>query len=281
MILGVLLPLTKDKHMRILYITLINIALFSCETKSSKEKLTIIDNIVLGESKEEFQKTLKSLNVPNKNFYTSWILFRPDDTIIQKINFHYTNQFNFDEYIDKENTIEHIGVFVPEFLNNKNLTSFTILLGHTNKAITPNDTLNKKSRYIQLRQDVAKVIIKKIEDLFTLRYGKPETQIDTSRFVDYYLLFENSIQKNSMESSYHYTLKWETEYYTVTFFSGTDLNAYYIPGKGYSQSSNRLYSNLSQEALFGNQQPCLSVPYIKYELNTKGFELLGLKNINL
>lgn len=254
----------------------------SCTSKISKEKLTIIDSIVLGETKDEYQKQLSELNIPNKDFYTEWLLFRPDDTIKNKINLYYTKQFNFDEFIDKPNSIEHFGVFVPEFINNKTLTSLTILLGHTNESILPSDSSKEKGKHLQFRQDISKEIINKIKDLYSIKYGKPEMLVDTTRYKEYYLLFENTIQKNTIESVGHFTCIWETEYFKITFFSGTNLNAYYIPGKGYSQSTNRLYSNLqNKEFLDGNQQPCYSVSYIKYELNSKGLEKLNLKNLNL
>jgi hypothetical protein len=267
--------------MRITTFIFILFCLISCNNKVPKDKLTIIDNLILGETKEEYQAQLKQLDIPNKNFYTQWLLFKPDDTVINKINFYYTKQFNFSEFIDKANSIEHLGVFVPEFINNKNLSSLTILLGHTDEALATFDSIKVKGKYTQFRQDVSKEIINKIKDLYSIKYGKPEIQVDTTTYKEYYLLFENAIQKNSIQSVEHCTYIWETEYFRLTFFAGTNLNAYYIPGKGYSQSTNRLFTNLKSESLSGNQQPCYSVPYIKYELNSKALQKLNFKNLNL
>lgn len=267
--------------MRITTIVFIFFCFVSCNNKVPKDKQTIIDNLILGETKEEYEEQLKQLNIPNKTFYTQWLLFKPEDTLINRINFYYTKQFNFSEFINKAKSLEHFGVFVPEFINSKNLSALTILLGHTDKSLATFDSSKVEGKYIQLRQDVSKEIINKIKELYSIKYGKPEIQTDTTNYKEYYLLFENAIQKNSIQSVEHCTYIWETEYFKLTFFTGTNLNAYYIPGKGYSQSTNRLFTNLRSEPISGNQQPCYSVPYIRYELNHKALEKLNFKNLNL
>lgn len=253
----------------------------SCYSQIPKEKLTTIDNILLGQTKDDFQKQLIKLKIPNRDFYTQWLLSKPERILKNKINLYYTKQFNFDEFIDKLNSIEHFGVLMPDFFDNKTLTSFTVLLGHTNESIISSDSVKEKGKYLQFRQDVSKEIIRKVVNLYTVKYGNPISLFDTTRQLEYYLLFENTIQKKTIESFEHFTYRWETEYFDITFFSGVNLNAYYIPGEGYSQSTNRLYSNLREGEISGNQQPCYSVPYIKYELNSKGIKKLNLKNLNL
>ena len=252
----------------------------SCYSQIPKEKLTIIDNILLGQTKGDYQKQLIKLKIPNRDFYTQWLLLTPERILKNKINLYYTKQFNFDEFVDKLNFIEHFGVLMPDFIDNKTLTSLTVLLGHTNEPKISSDSLKEKGKYLQLRQDISKDLIRKIVNLYTLKYGKPINLIETTTQLEYYLLFENAIQKKTIESFDHFTYMWETEYFDIKFFSGVNLNAFYIPGEGYSQSTNRLYSNLQEGEISGNQQPCYSVPYIKYELNSKGIKKLNLKNLN-
>ncbi len=264
-------------------LSIVGVLLFlsNCTSQIPKEKLKTIDSILLGQTRDDFQKQLTKLKIPNRDFYTQWLLSNPEKRLKNKINLYYTKQFNFDEFIDKTNSIEHFGVFMPEFLDNKILTSLTILLGHTNESRISSDSVIEKGKYLQFRQDVSKEIIRKIENLYTVKYGKPLTLLDTTIDSGYYLLFENTIQKKTIESYEHYTYRWKTEYFDIIFFSGVDINAYYVHGEGYSQSTNRLFSNLREGEISGNQQPCYSVPYIKYELNSKGLKKLNINNLNL
>ena len=66
-----------------IYFIIIVPLIFSC---SNKEKLTIVDNIVLGQTKDEYQTTLKALKIPNRDFYSEWFLLHPEDIVKQKIN---------------------------------------------------------------------------------------------------------------------------------------------------------------------------------------------------
>jgi hypothetical protein len=249
--------------------------LSSCTRSIPKEKLTIIDNMVLGSTKEDFNKQFEELKIPSKTILSNWLSISDKEFENNKITCHYTNFFNFDEFINKSQNLEHLGLFYPETFNNKNITSLTILLGHTGKAITNDSTQN----FQYFRQDVIKTLIEKIKNLYVLKYGKPEYLFDTLMENNYYLLKNNSISVNSIESPKHFTCIWKTDYFNVILFSGADFRAYYRKTNGYTTSSNYLYSNTSNNPLPFDAYECFSVPYIKYELNDRAIKELRL-NIN-
>lgn len=269
--------------MKIIYYLFLCFLLYSCNSQPPKEKLTIIDDLVLGDTKEDFAHQLERLKIPHRTFFTKWMCLNEQDAISNIIDLHYTNLFNFSEYIDKPNSIEHLGLFYPTSRNNQNITGLIILLGHTSIPAVP-DILKDTTKILFFRQDVNKDIMEKIKDMYKVKYGKPEYYIDTTAIKTFYRLNEKTIIDGTCTDINAYKLIWATDYFTISFFSGCDLGAYYVSsGRKYSESSNKLYSNPSPQPIDPTLNPmqCFSVPYIKYELTDKAIKELKLDKLNL
>jgi hypothetical protein len=52
----------------------------------------------------------------------------------------------------------------------------------------------------------------------------------------------NTLSRRTDNSVQFVTIKWETEYYNITFFTGLDLNGIYSPENGgYAESTNGIW----------------------------------------
>lgn len=257
--------------MKNIFLTL-SFLFFFCFIRSQdlNEKLIIIDGIVLGETKEMYTKRLQEFQIPNRDFYSLCSLLDSDDKNEKenKMNFYYTNLFNYTEFSIPAKKIEHPSLLLPDFLNNKNLTSLTILLGHTNLVFNP------KNNEIHFRQDIVLDILEKIIELYRSKYGDPMILI--SKTVEPPHLSRGTISKEKFFSSDYTSYIWKTDLFDITIFTGVDLSAYYFPKYSYSASTNMLYSNLFGAEVFEDTRlkNCSSLSYIKYELNKKGLEMI-------
>lgn len=260
----------------IIFASLLILFLFGCN--NNNEQLTIIDGVVLGQTKEQYSALLKEIKIPNRDFYTNFLVLREKD-LNNNINFHYTEFFNYDEFRSDDKLIEHFGVFVPEFINNKHLTALKIFLGHTGKVSFINPEIKKTDDAVFFRQDVVTDVLDKVINLYKLKYGSPKLVIKRYGLVEGDYLYENNFKRISFDSNEERFYSWETDYFTITLFYGFNLNAFYKNGF-YSTSTNWLYSNSSNEPLSASQKSCFSLPYIKYELNQKGLKRIGLNKMN-
>lgn len=242
------------------------------------------EKIKLGVSKNVFEKNMNVLKLKKKKFFSQMIIGLrsseiPEDYIVDCF---VSNKFDFDEFKLPEQSLSHPVLIYPESIDNKTITSITLLLGHTNRAHFFNKADSINYGYIpQFRQDIDKDLFFKIADLYVLKYGQPIMESDTTRDTQYYLLYYNYLKKETQNPYYNYFLKWELNFYTIEIFPGLDLNAYYIPYQGYSNSTNWLRSNLNNEPLEFNQKPCFTAPYIRYKLNNRGLKYLGVNKISL
>src|SRR5258705_3249743 len=109
----------------------------TCNQTIPKEKITVINDFVLGQPFSTFSKQLDSLSVPHDRFFTHLAFFSIDDLMSDKYVFssHYSNTFN----IGRDNT-EHIGFFWPTVLpGTQNVIGMHILLAHTTQPALLND----------------------------------------------------------------------------------------------------------------------------------------------
>ena len=242
------------------------------------------EKIKLGASKNMFEINMSILKLKKQNFFSQMIIGigdtkTPEDYIV---NFYTSYKFDFDEFKSSKQSLSHPVLIYPESIDNKTITSITLLLGHTNRSHFFNKADSVKyGQVLQFRQDIDKDLFFKIVDLYVLKYGQPTMDRDTTRDVQYSLLYYNYLKKETQNPYYNYILKWDLDFYSIEIFPGLDLNAYYIPNQGYSNSTNWLRSNLNDEPLEYNQKPCFSVPYIRYKLNNRGLKYFNINKISL
>ena len=254
----------------------------SCDNGIPKEKLTIIENITLGGTSTNYNKQFDSLQIPNKRFFNKILMMKFND-LLDADNYYssyYTNLFNFSEYRNAKNSVEHLGLITPVTLEGTNNNfALIVLLCHTVEPWLWADAERFKSstneKYI--RQEVNNAVIEKVKKMFIDKYGEPKN-VDTSAFNTVYVIDGTSISKKSDNSNPAVTYTWDTEYFTVKFFSGMDLNGIYSSENGYVESTNRFVGNIGDERAdpLKNQMHCKSLAYIYYELNHKAMQELKL-----
>lgn len=248
-------------------------------------KFETVERIRLGLSKDKFINELKSMKINNKDFSTNLFMsknnFETNTRELNIINSYYSDAFNFDEYKVLSNNIEHPSLIHTESVDNKNISSIILLLGHTGKAagLTKVDSLRGKVLYF--RQDIDEDLFFKIVDLYVHKYGQPEMIKDTTQQKKYYKLYMKNIITDKVDSYSNYTFTWNTEYFKIEIFPGFNHNAYFIPNKCYSASTNWAFSNLDEKPLEDDQKPCFTFPYIKYELNEKALKMLIIDKLKI
>jgi hypothetical protein len=198
---------------------------------------------------------------------------------------YYTNLFNFTEFKNQKKSIEHLGLITPVTLEGtQNNFALIVLLCHTVQPWLWQDAGRFKSSVSEkyVRQQVNNSIIDEIKKMYITKYGEPSS-IDTSNFNSFYLIDGNTLSKRSDNSNPSVAIKWETEYFTITFFTGIELNGIYNPIDGYVESTNRIQANIGNERAdpLKNELPCKDFAYVYYELNEKAMKELKTQNRNL
>ena len=273
--------------MKLFYTVLLLIGmypLYSQKIDTPNSNFETFEKIKLGVSKNVFEKNMSILKLKKQKYFSQMIIGIGDTKTTEDyiVNCYSSNKFDFDEYNSTKQSLSHPVLIYPESIDNNTITSVTLLLGHTDKVGFVKKTDSANYNYIpQFRQDIDKDLFFKILDLYILKYGQPTMDKDTTIDVQYYLLYYNYLKKLIQNPYYNYILKWDLDYFTIEIFLGLDLNAYYIPNQGYSNSTNWLRSNLNNKPLEFNQKPCFTVPYIRYKLNSRGLKYLGLNKISL
>lgn len=269
------------------FIFFVAITITGCNRDIPKEKLTIIENITLGKPSNIYNKYFDSLQIPRKRFLNRILFMKFDELLDDNYYYstYYTNLFNFSEYKNKKKSLEHLGLITPITLEGtQNNFALVVLLCHTTDPWLWGDAEHMKSdvkeKYI--RQDVNEEVINKIKQMYISKYGEPKS-IDTSIYNSFWMVNGNSIKRETDNTSQATTMKWETDYYTVSFFSGFNLNAIYNPENGYSESTNPITANAGDESAdpLKNEMNCRSFAYIYYQLNEKAMKELKTDNKKL
>lgn len=266
----------------IIFILILATAFISCDKGIPKEKLMVIENIPLGRPINTYNKQFDSLGIPHKRFFNRILMMKYDD-LLNNNNYYssyYTNMFNFSEYRNSKNSIEHLGLITPVSLEGtQNNFALLINICHTVEPWLWQDAERLKSSVDEkyVRQEVNDVIIEKIKKMYITKYGEP-ISIDTSTFNTFWTIDGNSIKKNNDNSTPAVTFKWKTEYYNIKFFSGFDLNGIYSAENGYVESTNPIVANMGEERAdpSKNQINCKAFAYIYYELNEKAMKELKI-----
>jgi hypothetical protein len=256
----------------------------SCNKGIPKEKLTVIENITLGESSNSYIKQFDSLQIPHKRFFNKILMMKYND-LLDGNNYYtsyYTNLFNFSEFRNPKESLEHLGLITPITLEGtQNNLSLVVILCHTVEPWLLGDAERLKSSVNEkyVRQEVNNEVIDKIKNMYITKYGVPK-YIDTSNFNSFWMIVGNTLSRKINNNIPAVTIKWETEYYNITFFTGINLNGIYNPEHGYVESTNGFAANIGNESAdqLKNELHCSAYAYIYYELNEKAMKELKTDN---
>lgn len=251
----------------------------------TKEKLTIIDNFVLGQSTVSISKQMDSLSIQHKRFCTKMVL--SENELFDNnnfINMYYTNTFNLSNYRGRFN--ENLGLLFPITLTGtQNTMGLIVLLGHTAQHWFLGTSKNYENTYAEksFYQDINADLIEDIKNLYISKYGQPTDTFSLPAHKFHFIKGNQILEDGDIDRKGLY-IKWETEYYTITFFNGlpsydSKFNTYeksyqdqfYLGGSRFPKQVNR----------FKNEVKCYSYCYIKYELNAKAIKALKLDKKNI
>lgn len=258
---------------------IIYIGISGCNRINPKE-ITVINDIKLGSTLEEFYIQCDSLNIEKKSFYTKRILTNINDLDECKIRLYVTDIFNSSNYSTKYT--QHLGLFCPiRFEGTKNIVGLAVLIVHTSPA-----SLITKDRFEDLEekpcvsQDIVSDQVDEIENLLSHKYGKP-----TDSFESDYLEFvieRNEIRSYRSDSLNNgVNLVWKTKYLDITLFKGiaSPTNTFDLNNLSYNM---HFKNNPHREINYDDgERPCYAYTYIKYVLNREAIKNLKLDNIKL
>ena len=260
--------------------------LLSCKNQIPKEKITTIDNFVLGQSSANLLKQMDSLSIPHKRFCTKMILREYNELLDDNnfINMYYTNTFNLSNYRSRFH--ENLGLLYPMTLTGtQNIIGLIVILGHTSQPWFLGYAKNFEKSFSEkyFNQDINAELIEDIKNLYISKYGQPTDTFSMTSHRFYYIQ-GNQIITNGDPDRRGLDIKWKTEYYTVTFFTGLpsyDSN-YNLSDRTYGDAIHLAGPNYIMHAdPLKNEVQDFSYCYILYQLNDKAIKELKLDKINL
>lgn len=269
------------RKMIVLYLGIIySLILASCNSSVPKEKLTIIDDILLGQSKGNLPKQLDSLSVQHKRFYTKYMTEETNDLFDENnfLNIYYTNSLNFSKYENKN--FEHTTLLYPsELPGTSNINGMILILCHTESPWLLGD-VNRfknsfKGKYID--QNINVKLLEDIKNLYVSKYGKPKDTL-TTKSHKYFQIDGNSIVVEGNPDVAGTEIRWETDYYDISFFTGL-LDPYCIyntKSGGYTHIFYEGDISLLKADPSNNEIETYSKCYIQYKLNDKAIKELNL-----
>lgn len=262
------------------YILFIFLLSTSCDTSIPKDKLMIIDDIVLGQSKDNLTKQLDSLSIARKRFYTKHDIEEINDIFNENnfLNMYYTNAFNFSNYKNKD--IEHTGLLYPsELAGTKNITGMIVILGYTEAPWFWGDAQRFENSFKEkyINQNINSKLLEEIKNLYVSKYGMPHDTI-TMKSHKYFLINGNHIVVNGNPDVEGTQINWETEYFNISFFTGL-FDPYCIYNSKDGLYNHILYDgdiSLIKADPLKSELKTYSHCYIQYELNDKAIKKLNL-----
>ena len=261
----------------------------SCtQDRITPDKITAIDDIILGKDKKSFFKQYDSLNIPKTLFFSWGALLTPSDIDKYTISFHYSERFNVIDFTSERKNTEkckHIGLLYP--INNTitdNIVGIEVLLCHTEPAwvlFNTGGTDYGSQKYIS--QDVSSDLIETIKRLYIERYGEPITK-DSTNSENLSVIQGNGIYQFTDSYRKGICWVWKTEYLNITFFMGLKSNfVVFDREKNYYDDPTIVWGRPKppyeiRKLQNNNQEQCFSWASIRYELNEKAIKLLTKNN---
>lgn len=268
-------------YMRLLLLlTITGSILISCseeEKPFDKNQIKIIEDIVLGGDADTLFYDLRERGMKSGTFYTKGSLQSYDDANRCRIDFLYTDMFNFSKYRNSNIDLNHYGLLYPiTLMGTNNTIGMNVLLvsTHQQHVFSP-IKLGKPS----IIQDVNGSLLNEIENLYTQKYGEPRSKSNVI-FYPIYNLEGSDIKEYSYAGGDEGELVvWENDYMVVQFYKGY---------KSYQSSFDYKTPQYTYTWTYGGDPKVVEVEpgyeqtysnaYIKYELKDTTVQILGLKN---
>ncbi len=260
------------KKISILILTLI---LINGCTNNNIKKYDVIENIKLGTTNREYQKQLDSLEIKRIPFFSKQILKNLNELRNFQYSAYVTEIFRFEGESSKQ---RHYGILNPVFLEGTNrIIGLDVIIGHIEDAVffEDNKITNLTLEYGKsfFNQNISNVVLNKIRDMYTTKYGKPLSNLKYEQ--NNYYIIEGKEMKEFVDNKNKKAqkLKWETEFLTIELFEGFPSTTSVFNNGRYFTKTQSNKSN-SENYL----ETCVSYTCIKYRL--KYNEIVKLKKIS-
>ena len=272
--------------MKISHLTIVAICLQlfpACnQDRITPDKITVIDDIVLGKDKQTFFKQIDSLKISNRVFYNTFYFDKYEDLSNTWYQFtsYYTIRFNHTPH-NQISYNECIGLLCPCNLSGtENITELRVLLCNTQSPMISLQYLPEK--YVSKNQNVNEEIIGEIVQMYLIKYGKP-TIID-SNYNCFYVVEKGNYNPYHDDKRKGILYVWENKYLTIKLFTGLKSYdcTYDTKNKGYDVVlwHNPTDSVKIQIPGIGEMQ-CFSFPFIDYELTDTAIKEMNLYKMKI
>lgn len=262
-----------------LFILIFSIIIQSCHS-ISKDDVTIIDGVRLGETQQSFYKLCDSIGLMEQIFYTD-IIFN-DYKLAQKskIKCYTTNILNFSEY--RTPKTQHYGIYYPITLGGTDyIIGLNVLLIHTGQAVSRTKSgiynLTEDNNIWGINQDISIGHQMDIERMLSEKYGPPKDTI-WSQFTSFYGIEGNQIKNFHSDSLRLGGLyQWRTRYLDVSYFGGirNPSKTFFTNGSGYNFNFNADFERVIDYDK--GERSCYSYSFISYKLNHEAIKELKLE----
>jgi len=253
----------------------IAIICISCNNLT-KQDLTIVDNLRLGQSVENFYKECDSLGIKEYILLSENPLYKNMNLEDIAIRANYTERFNVGRFCGN-NT--HVGaIHITTLQGTDNISKISILLGNIEKPYDPDHIINPEQRneIYHFEQNVNINMLEDIKNLIISKYGLP---IDTlyGDNMSFEVFEGNMINKaRQVDEDVGILYIWETNALIISFFTGISN-----PLCFYRIKQGEYWSTMYGVELTENQIKCLAYPYVSYELKPKIIEKLKINKVKI
>lgn len=258
------------------------ILISSCKKKEiSKEQLTIIDGIVLGQSIDSLYESYKTLNIPTDIFYTRSSFSDISEVKSSMITLSYSKVFDLSDYKNSSIKLSHLGILYPTKLTGTDkIIGMNVLLVSTTEPFNFNP---EEVRYVTrdnacIQQEVNELLIDEIIKIYKSKYGEPKSRIKTT-YQEAFVFEWDAIKRYNGTKDEGELITWENEIMKINFFTGC---------KSYSATFMKNPTQYLSHWTIGKDPElpkieydkgivgCYTYPYIQYTLKDSTVNLLGL-----
>jgi len=241
-----------------------------------RQDLTIVDNLRLGQTVDNFYKQCDSLGIKDYILLSESTLDKNKEFSDYAMRANYTERFNVGNFRGNN---KHLGIFYLNTLQGTdNIWKTSILLGNIEKPLDPDHLLNseEKNNIYYFDQNVNIIMLEDIKNMIIGKYGLPFDTLYEENILFYVIEKVNINTYHQLTGDIGVLYIWETDALLIKFFTGIS-NSKRIFLKGRNEYWISMYNlDLSESTV-----KCLAFPYVSYELKPKIIEKLKINKVKI
>lgn len=267
--------------MKFISILGLSLILFSCNKKFTKQNLSIVEGITLGQPMDSLQEFYNKAHIPLEVYFTKSEFTDVSQLKYNVLKLYNTKIFDLSTYRNNSIDLSHIGILYPIRLKGTdNLIQMQVLLAHTTE---PSFFNGKRVNSIIgdrncIEQECNELIINDIIDIYTSKYGTPKVRYKTKN-IAVYVIEGNNIKKYEETEEEGELISWENEAMYIDFFTGCpSYRSSFLTNPAQYQWHYSVGgpSKLPEIDYSKGQCKSYTCPYISYRLKNEAIESLEL-----